>query len=138
MKKILHESIRNINIIKQQIEKTSLLQKPIVPTNNFIIAKGDSGASKHYFTHADTKVLQNVTPLTSTKVILPDNSMLTSSHVGMLPIKCKHLSQQAKSATVLKNLKSSSLISLGQLCDDNCNVILTKEKIQIVKDNEIV
>ena len=65
MKEILHESIRNINIIKQQIEKTSLLQKPIVPTNNFIIAKGDSGASKHYFTHADTKVLQSVTPLTS-------------------------------------------------------------------------
>ena len=39
---------------------------------------------------------------------------------------------------VLPELKSSSLISLGQLCDNNCTVILTKTKLVVFKENAIV
>ena len=105
---------------------------------NYIIAKGDSGASRHYFKPSDAKVLHNVTPATDVKVILPDNSQLTSTHKGLIPIESKELSQQAKTSTILKDLNSSSLISLGQLCDDNCQVLLTKKNIHIVKNNKIV
>ena len=45
---------------------------------------------------------------------------------------------KAKKATVLPDLKSSSLISLGQLCDDNCKVLLDKKKLQVFKENDVI
>ena len=37
-------------------------------------------------------------------------------------------------ATALPALKSSSFISLGQLCDDNCIVFLNKNKVYAIKE----
>ena len=39
---------------------------------------------------------------------------------------------------ILPELKSSSLISMGQLCDDDCLVVLSKKKLAAIKDNKIV
>ena len=39
---------------------------------------------------------------------------------------------------VLPSLKRSSLISLGQLCDNDCRVILDKKKLYIDKDDKLV
>ena len=39
---------------------------------------------------------------------------------------------------VLPSLKSSSWILLGQLCDDDCRVILGKKKLYVEKDNKLV
>ena len=39
---------------------------------------------------------------------------------------------------VLPSLKSSSLISLGQLCDDDCSVLLDKKKLYVKKNNSMV
>ena len=39
---------------------------------------------------------------------------------------------------ILDNLKSSSLISLGQLCDDKCTVVLTDKKLAVIKNKEII
>ena len=43
------------------------------------------------------------------------------------------LSQRAQNAMILPGLKSASLISLGQLCDDNCNLLLNKRQIFAIK-----
>ena len=133
-------SLHNINNIKNKFTQSILNSTPVVPQfkRNHIIAKGDSGASRHYFKPSDANVLQNISPATDVKVILPDNSELTSTHKGLLPILSNEISQQAKTSTILKNLNSSSLISLGQLCDDDCKVLLTKNKIHVVKNNKIV
>jgi hypothetical protein len=39
---------------------------------------------------------------------------------------------------ILPNLKSSSLISLGQLCDDDCHIILNKENLTAIKNDKII
>ena len=39
---------------------------------------------------------------------------------------------------ILTKLKSASLISMGQLCDDDCLVVLSKKKLAVVKNNKIV
>ena len=39
---------------------------------------------------------------------------------------------------VLLRLKSASLVSIGKLYDDNCDILLNKRKLIVVKDNEIV
>ena len=39
---------------------------------------------------------------------------------------------------VLPELKSASLVSLGQLCDDGCTVVLTKPKLYAMKNNKVI
>ena len=48
----------------------------------------------------------------------------------------KSLSKNATTANVLPNLQSASLISLGQLCDDNCDVTLNKTSINVFKNKQ--
>ena len=39
---------------------------------------------------------------------------------------------------ILQGLKSASLISIGQLCDDGCNILLNKLKLIAVKIKRII
>ena len=39
---------------------------------------------------------------------------------------------------ILPGLKSASLILIGQLCDDNCDVFLNKNTLLVVKDKEVI
>ena len=55
----------------------------------------------------------------------------------ILPLSL-NLSETAKTAMVLPELKISFLISIGQLCNDNCNIILTKKKLYAVKNYDII
>ena len=103
-----------------------------IPPTTTIIAKGDSAASNHYFALRDADVLYNVHfdgPPTS--VLLPDSSSLDSVVNGHLPLSSS-LTPTSKKTPVFPNLQSS-LISSGQLCDDDCTVILDKRKLQAIK-----
>ena len=70
-------------------------------------------------------------------VQLPNNNFLPSSKQGEIPLS-KFLTAIGTNAMVLPGLKSSSLISLGQLCDDNCNVLLTKTHLYVIKNKKII
>ena len=39
---------------------------------------------------------------------------------------------------ILPNLTSASLISLGQLCDNKCNILLTEEDLYVLKNNQLI
>ena len=62
---------------------------------------------------------------------------ISSNKQGELPIS-NHLSTKGKTAIVLPDLTSSSLISLGQLCDDGCNVNLDKHKLSVYKEENLI
>ena len=47
------------------------------------------------------------------------------------------LSSTSRTATILPKLKSACLISLGTVCDNQCTVILTKDKLIAAKDKDI-
>ena len=121
--------------------KYSIVSPPVVPYINAIIknikAKGDSGASNHYWRLADLDVFDELITKTGPTVALPDNTTLTSSQQGILPLSTE-LSVKAKTAVILDNLQSSSLISFGQLCDDDCEVLLQKKKCYVVKNKNII
>jgi len=104
---------------------------------SIIIAKGDSGASANYWRDEDKAVLQNIHPNTTVKVTLPNAQPIISTLEGTIPLSSK-LSSKARQATVLPHLQSSSLISLGQLCDDNCKVVLDKKQLNVYKDGQVV
>ena len=79
-----------------------------------IIAKGDSAASKHYWREEDEQCLNDIRPYKGQSVVLPDADTIEPSKKGVLPLS-NQLSNEAQTATVLPKLKSSSLISLGQV-----------------------
>ena len=99
--------------------------------NETVIAKGDSGATKHYITNNDSTILKNITNNNTVKVNLPNGDMLSSVKQGHLPIPL--LSPIGKTAYVLKDL-NTSLISLGQLTDEGCTIVLTKKQLQVFKN----
>jgi hypothetical protein len=48
------------------------------------------------------------------------------------------LSSTAQSAFVLDNLKTGTLISLAQLCDDDCIAIFTRYDVKLLKNNKVL
>jgi hypothetical protein len=126
-----------INHLNQPVnDYPSLSNDP--PKTSTILAKADSGASSHYFRKADQNVLSNLraTPAGPT-VMLPDSSHVQATQSGILPLH-HSLSTTAKTARVLDEMTNSSLISIGQLCDDDCVAILDKQRLQEFKNNRCI
>ena len=70
-------------------------------------------------------------------VQLPDSSSISATAVGRLPVPAS-LTALATNTHIFDDLNSASLISLGQLYDDDCIAILDKHKIQIIKESKVV
>ena len=68
---------------------------------------------------------------------LVDGCIIYPTKKAILPLS-KKLTEKARVAYSFNNLKSGSLISIGQLCDDNCISIFTKHDVQIIRCNEII
>ena len=119
--------------IKQNLNTLSIV--PLL-TSNPVIAKADSGASNHYWRPQDTHCLTNLRQYSGPSVILPDADTLSPSQQGTIDIS-PGLSSLAQTATVLPNLRSSSLISLGQICDSDCTIIMNNKKLYAAKSSNI-
>ena len=112
----------------------SMVTKNLSP---LISLKADTGASGHYIAHSDSGKLENVTATMSPKnVLLPDQRIISSTHDATLPIP--FLSKCAIQASIFPDLSSSSLLSIGQLCDDDCVAVFSKEKMQVLKNDNVV
>jgi hypothetical protein len=104
------------------------------PPTTTIIAKADSGASSHYFKQQDERALANLRPThNGPNVLLPDSTTIQATHEGQLKLH-PSLSAKASTAHILDGITNASLISLGQLCDNNCVTVLDKKKLQVFKD----
>ena len=102
----------------------------IVPPNNKnVIVKFDSAASSHYVRPVDAHILDEVEEHEGTPVTLPDDTVIAPSHQGILPLSAA-LSKEAKTATVLPQLQSSTLLSMGKICDDDNLVVFNKQKVR--------
>jgi hypothetical protein len=69
--------------------------------------------------------------------MLPDSTLIHATHAGLLPLPST-LSTKAKTAHVLDGITNSSLISIGQLCDDDCIAVLDKSKLQVFKNQKCI
>ena len=69
--------------------------------------------------------------------MLPDLDKIKSSEQGEVPL-APTLTTRARTALVLPKLGSASLISLGQLCDDGCSVVLRKKYLDVVKNGKVI
>ena len=62
---------------------------------------------------------------------------MPSSISGKLPLS-NHLSDAAQQAFALDDLKTGTLISLPQLCDDDCIAIFSKYDVRILKNDHVI
>ena len=100
-----------------------------LPYLNFIGAslKADSGASKNFVREKDAPALLNVKPLRNGPVAkLPNNETIQPNAKGELPFST-YLSPTAKESIIYPALKNASLLSIGQLCDDDCIALFHKK-----------
>ena len=90
-----------------------------------IILKSDTGAAGNYIRVQDTIILENPGPKTTVpRARLPDNSIIQLRLPAHIPLPV--LPSRATQAHTYPNLKSASLLSIGQLCDSNCFAIFKK------------
>ena len=96
------------------------------------IAKADSGATFTYWREEDKHLLSKINPITHQRVTngsptghqrvtLPNNTKVKSTEGGIINLSEK-LPLIAQKATIVPDLTSSLLISLGQLADDDCTI----------------
>ena len=69
-------------------------------------------------------------------IMLYTGTLQTSNH-GSLPLP-SILSPTETIDTIVPELHSSPLLSLGQLCENGCNVILNKQKKYAINKKEVV
>ena len=62
---------------------------------------------------------------------------MSSRVTGILPLS-PLLSDTAQKAFVLDDLRTGTLVSLAQLCDDDCLAIFSKFDVKIVKNQKII
>ena len=103
------------------------------PNNNAINLKAESGASKHFVKTVNKKILLDIQKAHSTTVVLPDETNLRTEQKGTLPIS-NLLSKEAQQGHVLHGLSNSSLLSIGQLCDNKCIAIFDKRTLHVLKN----
>ena len=81
--------------------------------------------------------LEGIKKFNGPSIQLPDNGMIEADRKGIIPLS-DELSPEAKTAMILPNLRSASLISMGQLCDDGCDVLFNAQRLIVIKNEKIV
>ena len=100
--------------------------------------KADTGASGTFLKEEHAKYLHNACPaITGPKVHLPNNTILRPSHHGVLSLH-DSLANPNLNAYVLPGMTNESLLSIGQLCDQGCKAIFTKDKLLINQGNTTI
>ena len=93
-----------------------------------VIAKGDSSASNHYFPLQYLLILEEAENNDDgPEVLVQDTATLKATMKSQLPLGYAVITR-TKETTVFDNLQSS-LISLCQLCDNFCKIMLDKNKL---------
>jgi hypothetical protein len=78
----------------------------------------------------DQTALTNLRPTPfGPTVMLPHSTNIQATHSGQKPLLQHSFSAKAKTAHVLDGITNASLISIGQLCDDDCVAVLDKKKL---------
>ena len=87
--------------------------------------KRDRGVYIHFTREKYQNCLENIVNATGPMISMLDNGTLQSNTHGSIQLLSK-IPPAATVATIVPGLKSSSLFSLVQLCDNGYNVLLNK------------
>ena len=112
----------------------------VIPSssNNYISLKADSGSRKTYIRPQNKEILHQQQMIKDSPQIKILNRMsMHAIQSGILPLH-EFLSKEAKQASVLEGLSNTSLLSIRQLCDDDCIVIFDKKNMHVFKKGQCI
>jgi hypothetical protein len=122
--------------VPPQTQLPNVVHPPINLANSVAIL--DSGASGNYINAAAEKHCINVTITNSgPSVQVANGDNIETTKRAIVPLSPK-LSEQAKLGHIFDDLQSGSIISLGQLCDDNCVTLFTQYDVKIYKNGQVI
>lgn len=117
------------------ITDLSTLLSPLSINHTSINA--DTGTTGHYISAGDIHHLSNLQPTSEgISVQMPNGTFIKSTHTGELNIP--NLPAGAKFAHVFPDLKTGSLLSIGNLCDYGLKAIYDKDTVKIYKDDQLL
>ena len=127
--------------MSNKLNKCYLSTLTVIPPQHSaltVTCKADSGASKTYIKPQHKYILdQRQTINNGPQVLVPNGSKLQTIETGFLPLH-SILSTHARKANILEGLNNASLLSIGQLCDDDCVAIFDKRALHIIKNGILV
>lgn len=102
----------------------------------FINFKADSGATAHF--HQWTPKLHHQ-PISAKNpavhVIVPNGNIMTSTATAHLPLP--HLRASTTISHAFPKLASGSLLSVGQICDNDCTAIFNSSSVRMYRNDDI-
>ena len=104
-------------------------------THDSVEAIFDSGASGHYVREEDEPFVTNIETCLGPIVTLPNAAKIQSTKKSLLPLSSK-LTTKGQTGYILPDLKSSTLISTGQLCDDQCDVVFRENTVHVLQNKQ--
>ena len=125
------------NKIKNNFHNSNIVHVVHQYTSNFTLLKTDSGASKHFLKQTDTNILKSINKTNPMSVILPNKKKLLSKTSGQLQLH-PSITKPASTAHVLPGMTNSSLLFIGQLCDDDCIAVFHKLHLNIFKTSKTI
>ena len=133
------ESKPDVEEIKTYYTEELLCRSIIdTPQHATMIYKSDSGASNHLWRMENMLVLTNIKDIRNGPTLkFPNNKNTNAKNMGILPLS-RIVSTHEKQTHIFDVLYSDLLISLGQLCDNECISNLNNEEINILKDKKII
>ena len=93
----------------------------------------DSGSSGHYACISSPCTHTRPAGNNSITITFPNGDQASSTHIGLLPNE--NLPLKARIVCLFPQMKDKFLMSLGQLCDADMTVTLTKHKLCVYNDD---
>ena len=123
------------SILLIQISSKTVIPPSPPPSKS---AVADSGTTDHFLTKSDGPACSNhlLAPLVP-RVAAANCKVMKATHSVTVPLS-SHLSPTASSGHVLECVTTSSLISIGKLCDDDYAALFTKYNVHIIKNGSII
>jgi hypothetical protein len=110
----------------------------VVPPFSSPTAILDSGATGTFVANIHIPYLKHTTAVSNGPTVLSaSGNPMRSQLTGTLPLSSM-LSTKAQMAYALDDLHTDTLISLGQLCDDDCIAIFNKYEVRILKKDKVI
>ena len=97
----------------------------------------DTAATKDCITEDVLPIYSDVSDTIGPFVKVADGRIMSPTKKASLPLP-RVFSRQARLAYSFNNLKSGTLISIGQLCNDDCKAIFSKYDVKIKKNNKLL
>ena len=99
----------------------------------------DTGASKHFLQPKTISSCAKITLLTSSpiQVTAADGGKMQATHKVQIPLSL-NLSPKAQIGYILNGLSTGLLVSIGQLCDDDCIILFHKYYVKIIKNGKVI